>query len=304
MTVKWLFWSLSSEKADFLFALFNWVSVLGAFTVFVGVFLVFLITPVREVFSAGKVADAAKAASDAAAAAYSAGETAGSAQAGLVAAQAKIKSAEKNIAEANERAAEATRDAARLGVRIEELPTFVAKKEAQLTKLAEAMTRSGAELDRARQAAQSSQAKAEAALDALRKESGSRTLTKNQSEKIAASLRGRAFSPVFVQSDPGDVEAYPYAMQILSALTSAGLRAEYQPWPTTFMWFNEPGVFVVTSGNVPKEQSEALRDALNAAGVDAKEAQTSGDMSPKAPLPGRLSVVVWRHPPPKAAASE
>ena len=60
-TIKWLIWRVSSERADFLFAIFNWASVLGAFIVFAGVFLIFSITSVREVFAAGKVAEAAKA---------------------------------------------------------------------------------------------------------------------------------------------------------------------------------------------------------------------------------------------------
>lgn len=304
MTVKWLFWSINSDTADFLFSIFNWISVAGAFAVFIGVFLVFLITPVREVFAAGKVADASKAASNAAAVAYAAGETAGSAQAGLIVAEAKIKDSEKKIAEANEKAAEATRDAARLGVRIEQLPTFVAEKEAQLNKLAALMSKSSAELDQARQAAQASQAKAEAALAALRKDSAGRTLTNKQNQKISALLSGKSLPHIFVQSDPGDVEAFPYAMQILSALKSAGLDAEYQPWPTTFMWLNEPGVFVVTAGAVPKDQSELLRGALNAAGLDAKDAKASEDFAPKPSGPGRLSILVWKRPLPKATPAQ
>jgi hypothetical protein len=89
-TAKWFIWSVSSETADLLFACFNWVSVAGAFIVFAGVFLVFSITPIREVFAAGKVADAAKAASDAAGKAYSAGLQAGNAQADVDAAKAEL----------------------------------------------------------------------------------------------------------------------------------------------------------------------------------------------------------------------
>jgi hypothetical protein len=109
-------------------------------------------------------------------------------------------------------------------------------------------------------------------------------------------LRGKISIKINVQNDPGDVEAYPFAQQILEALKSAGITSELQPWPTMFTWFNDPGVFVVTAGEVDKGQVDLLLKALNAAGLNARLAQRSEDMSPKPPAPGWVSVVIWKRP--------
>lgn len=203
------------------------------------------------------------------------------------------------LAKANEKAATATKAAAELGVKVDQLPSYVAEKEKQLNDLATSMKQNQVALDRARESAQISQTKAETALATLRKESQGRTLSNSEREIIIKSLKGQKFPTVFVQSDSGDIEAFPYAMEIMSALQHADIKTEYQPWPSTFMWINEPGIFVVTSGAVPKEQSEALKNALNAAGLGAKLASTSEDMAPKPPLPGRLSILIWKKALPK-----
>lgn len=203
-----------------------------------------------------------------------------------------------DVAQANERAADATKDAARLGLKVDALPAFVSEKENALNALAERMNRSGAELGQARKDAQASQLKAEAALQTLRKESEGRFLTEAQTQTIISTLRGKLTIPLTIQSDPGDVEAYPFAKQILEAVKLAGISGEYQPWPTIFAWFNEPGLFVVVAGDVPRAQVNLLLEALRAAGLHPEEAQATAQMVPAPALPGRVSILVWKRPPP------
>jgi hypothetical protein len=205
---------------------------------------------------------------------------------------------DSRLAHLNKQAAEATSLAAQLGVKVDALPTFVAEKERILTSLAAQMTTTAAALDRASEEAKASQAHAEAALESFRREAGPRVLSDAQSKMIVSILHNKISMKVTVQSDPGDVEAYPFAQQILGSVKLAGIDSEWQPWPTLFTWFNEPGVFVVTSGEVDKRQADLILAALNAAGLDAKPAHTSEDRAPKPPTPGSLSIVVWKRPPP------
>jgi hypothetical protein len=176
------------------------------------------------------------------------------------------------VADANERAAKATNEAARLGVKVDALPAFVSEKERQVNALAEEMRKSSAELDAARIAAQTSQAKAEAALTTFRKEAGSRSLDAQTRARFVEALRGKMKVPVFVRSVANDRESFTYAEQWLQALKSADVQASYNPWGLTGYLTLEPGapdVIVIEFGKGADALAKPLLEALSAANVPA-----------------------------------
>lgn len=197
--------------------------------------------------------------------------------------------------EASRGAANATLLAARLGVKVDTLPSFVSKKEDELNTLADRMKKGSAALDKARTDAQASESKAEDALKAFRAEAGARSLTSEQRSKLIAAIKGKITMKIKVESVTGDVESYPYAMQLLSAMKEAGIKAEYQPFPTPFFWFNDPGVFVWHGGPTGKASGAILLQALKSAGIEATDSESDA-VGPQEPT--WLDLVIWAKKPP------
>jgi hypothetical protein len=202
-------------------------------------------------------------------------------------------------------AQQAAAKAGSLGVTVGTLDQTVRQETAradvlshETTATVSALDRDRADLDRARVDAQASETKAVAALETIRKEGGSRTLTAAQRAKLAAVLRGALTLSVPVESVAGDVEAYPYAIQLRDALRDAKATSEWQAFPYPFVWFNEPGIYVWEGGGSrAKREGDALLRALKSVGINADEADTPKDLGGPTPA-DFLALVVWYRKPP------
>lgn len=141
-------------------------------------------------------------------------------------------------------------------------------------------------------------ARAELATAELWASVASRSLSAEQRELFIAAVRGKISLGLKVQSRRSDVEAYPYAQQFLEALRAAGISAEWDAFPEPFFWFNEPGIYVWSSGEAVDDEAETLISALAAAGITANIAHNSED---RQSADARwLSLVVWSREPPEA----
>jgi hypothetical protein len=188
----------------------------------------------------------------------------------------------------------------RIAATIEELHRVAGDEKRETDSIIGELGKDRADLDKARTDALRAAEAAEAALTTFRNEAGSRFLTSDQRTKLIAALRGRMLMPLRVESAPGDVEAYPYAMQFVDAVRAAGLKADWGPFPSPFYWMNGPGVYVWEGGEGSKKSGEALLQALRAAGIEAQEAVLPKDDAAQVKV-SWLALVIWHQKPPPPA---
>ncbi|MGH9561761.1 MAG: hypothetical protein ACRD3S_09930 [Terracidiphilus sp.] len=213
----------------------------------------------------------------------------------------EAKTAERKIADDDKIATQAAQNAAQLGVTVQTLPTFVAKKEDEFNaQLAGRIKKSGTALDQARTDAQQSETKAEAALAAFRKEAGPRTLTSDQRSRFISALRGK-MKTVLVRSVQNEGESYLYAADIMVALRSAEITPEYNPWGLTgylTLHRGDPDVLILEYGQGENAQAKALISAFSAARIRVTEVAATGDDARGTPT---AQILVAPKPPPLLA---
>jgi hypothetical protein len=194
------------------------------------------------------------------------------------------------IAMLNLTAQNAAHSAAELGVKVDELPSFVEKKERELRDQTDAfrvfaqiqkqhvdavvadLNKQRAVLAKLRAEAQAAAKHAEEELVAFRKESAPRGITPLQRQRFVEAVRGKV-KEVVVQSVENDPEGYAYAHELVAVLKSAEVDARYQVFHSLFRWIEEapgaPGLVIDEAGEDSKAPGDALMQAFLSAHIPA-----------------------------------